>query len=199
MSIFKKLEKAIKDKSAGRRSGASRQWLLQQVKNMKASRNDILNDKGLKNVKSLQPGYMYFYEYDPKHKKTLPYYDRFPLIILLDATGNGFNGLNLHYLPPVTRARFLDKLMETTSDKKLTEKTRMQITMNLLQSTKKFREFAPCHKNYLFSHVKSQMKLVPANYWEMISFLPVEKFEKQTKNSVWQESRKQIFPKARRR
>jgi len=138
------------------------------------------------------------YEYDAKHKDTLPYWDQFPLIILIGVTPNGFSGLNLHYLPPVMRARFLDKLMETANNKNLTDNTKMRITYDLLQGTSKYKEFAPCHKNYLFSQVRSTLKKVPAEYWETVSFLPVEKFVGESKLKVWQESRKLIYKRKKR-
>ena len=41
--------------------------------------------------------------YDPKYKKTLPYYDTFPLVLPLERYSDGFLGLNFHYLPiPLT-------------------------------------------------------------------------------------------------
>ena len=36
--------------------------------------------------------------YDPKFKATLPYYDRFPLVLPLKGTSNGFIGINFHFL-----------------------------------------------------------------------------------------------------
>jgi hypothetical protein len=39
-------------------------------------------------------GGLYFFVYDPKTKNDLPYYDRFPLVIPLKRTPDGFIGLN---------------------------------------------------------------------------------------------------------
>ena len=47
-----------------------------------------------------------------KHKETLPFYDSFPLVIIIGKAKGGFLGMNLHYLPPTLRAKFLDALME---------------------------------------------------------------------------------------
>ena len=60
---------------------------------------------------------MYFFNYDPKHKETLPYYDRYPLVICVKLLPDGFHGLNLHYLPPMQRAGLLTKLEEVASNK----------------------------------------------------------------------------------
>ncbi len=40
-------------------------------------------------------GVMNLFGYDPKHKATLPYYDRFPLILPLDPAKGGFIWLKL--------------------------------------------------------------------------------------------------------
>ena len=50
---------------------------------------------------------MFFYY--PKLKSTLPYYDRFPLVLPMQGYGDGFLGINLHYLPIPLRIRLLDK------------------------------------------------------------------------------------------
>ena len=44
-------------------------------------------------------GRLNMFFYDPKLKATLPYYDRFPLVLPLKRFENGFLGINFHYLP----------------------------------------------------------------------------------------------------
>jgi hypothetical protein len=48
---------------------------------------------------NIKPGEMYFFQYDAKLKKELPYWDKFPLIFPVEEAPNGFYGLNFHYLP----------------------------------------------------------------------------------------------------
>jgi hypothetical protein len=131
---------------------------------------------------------MYFY--DPKHKETLPYYDRFPLTIMVDPAPGGFYGLNLHYLNYNVRARFLDELM-SLAPKNVKDTTRlMKLRYNLLSGVRKYKEFKPCFKHYLGKHVKSQFSRVPMTDWEIAIFLPVEQFKKSSKTSVWNDSLK---------
>ena len=40
-------------------------------------------------------GDMYMMMYDPKHKRTLPYYDRFPLVIPIEPAKGGFLRIKL--------------------------------------------------------------------------------------------------------
>ena len=133
---------------------------------------------------------MYFY--DPKTKETLPYYDRFPLIIMVKKEKNGFTGLNLHYLPPVLRAKFFDNLTEFTNNKKYDESTRFRLTYNFLKSSTKMDLFKPCFKRYLTSQITTRITEVPATEWEVALFLPTDKFVKNSRNTVWRKSRQMI-------
>lgn len=138
------------------------------------------------------PGQMYFVNYDPKHKKTLPYYDTFPLIIPVERYKDGILGMNLHYLPPVLRAKLLDALYDTASNKKFDEKTRMKVSYDIMKSASKFRLFEPCLKRYLGSHFRSRFVKVQPKAWTPAVFLPFENFEKASNQKVWSDSRKII-------
>lgn len=154
------------------------------------NRRKLLKDDALEKSTAEIAGSMYMYFYDPKYKKTLPYYDRFPLTIMVEPAPGGFYGLNLHYLSPNVRARFLDALMET-APKNINDKSRLRLRYDLLQGTKKFKEFQPCFKHYLTDHVKSDMVRVPMTEWDIAIFLPTEQFEKVKAETVWRYSRKQ--------
>ena len=41
---------------------------------------------------------MYFFRYDPKFRTTLPMFDKYPLVIVVERYTDGFLGLNMHYL-----------------------------------------------------------------------------------------------------
>src|SRR3989304_2326911 len=56
-------------------------------------------------------GNLYLFFYDPKLKETLPYYDRFPLVLPFRYNPDGFHGINLHYLPPLLRMKLLQSLL----------------------------------------------------------------------------------------
>jgi hypothetical protein len=137
-------------------------------------------------------GHMYMYFYDPKHRETLPYYDAFPLTIMVERAPGGFYGLNLHYLKPKTRALFLDKLTDTLTNDKYDESTRFRARYNLLSSVRKYKEFEPCFKHYLSSQIDSKIVLVQPPEWEIAIFLPTEQFMKARKTEVWQKSAKTI-------
>jgi len=175
------------------RSDESMKWFRNQVKNMRnINRQSLLKDEAVKKVSRPRMGDMYMFYYDPKHKETLPFYDQFPLIIMVDRAPGGFYGLNLHYLPPNLRARFFDSLMDTMSNNKYDESTRLRARYSLLQSARKMRYFKPCFKHYLTSHVDSRIAKVEPTEWEIALFLPVQRFKGATATQVYKDSRSKI-------
>jgi hypothetical protein len=133
-------------------------------------------------------GGLYFFVYDPKTKNELPYYDRFPLVLPLKRESDGFIGLNLHYLPIRYRINFMRKLLNFAIYDENDEIKRIRITYPILDSSKRYREFRPCIKHYLYKHVKSRILAVEPEEWDVALFLPVHQFKKQNQKTVWQES-----------
>lgn len=173
------------------RTKASREWFQKKVGELgNVNRTALLKDTALRPTSTELAGSMYMYFYDPKTKEKLPYYDRFPLVILVEDAEGGFYGLNLHYLRPDVRAQFLDELMKL-APKKATEKSRItKMKYDLLKGVQKYKEFKPCFKHYLTSQIKSKMVRVPMTEWEIAVFLPTEQFKKKGKAAVWAESLK---------
>ena len=143
-------------------------------------------------VSSMEFGYMYAFKYDPKTKNDLPYYDTFPLIFPVRMDSDGFLGINFHYLPPVLRAKLMNALYSTLTNKKYDDTTKVKISYSILQSASKYRYFKPMLKKYLRSHVRSQFLEIQVNEWDMAIFLPTESFRKADTGRVWEESRKQL-------
>lgn len=137
-------------------------------------------------------GGLYFFVYDPKGKAELPYYDRFPLVIPLKRTPDGFIGLNLHYLPLRYRINFLQKLLPFAIYNDNDEIKRLRVTYPILDASSKFKEFRPCIKQYLYSHVKSRILSVEHNEWDIATFLPIHQFKKAKPQEVWQDSVNEI-------
>jgi hypothetical protein len=143
-------------------------------------------------VTNIDVGRMFMFFYDPKHKETLPYYDRFPLIFIMEKYNDGFLGMNMHYLPPLLRARLMDRLYSIEKQDNVRKSKKLRSTYNLLNSAAKFQYFKPTVKRYLTSHVRSRMLYIPEEQWDIALFLPTERFRKKKKNSVWRESRQII-------
>ena len=66
---------------------------------------------------------------------------RFPLVIVIDKAEGGFLGLNLHYLPPILRAKFLDALLDITSNDKYDESTKFALVLLVIEKVVKVQIF----------------------------------------------------------
>ena len=128
---------------------------------------------------------MYLFFYDPKHKDTLPYYDRLPLVLPFRKVPDGFYGINLHYLPYMMRFKILGLLSEYETGKD--EDTRIQLSWRLLNASSRLHPAKFAVKHYLNSHVKSRLYKIPYTDWITASQLPVEKFVGAQKTKVWQD------------
>jgi len=137
-------------------------------------------------------GSMYMFYYDAKHKATLPYFDRFPLIFPYKKVKGGFMGINMHYLPLQYRAKLMDSLYDVASNTKYDESTRLKINYKILSGASQFRYFKPCVKHYLTSQVRSRFLYVYPSEWDIALFMPLERFEGATKTQVYADSRKII-------
>lgn len=169
----------------------ARTWLRTKVNSLKATPSTLMSDRDRLRSQSII-GRMYFYYYDPKTKDQLKYYDKFPLVIPIERYGDGFLGLNLHYVEPKVRFILLDKLSTFTNNKMYDETTRLRLSYQTLKSASSIFEATPCIKRYLYSHVKSRFLEINANEWDIAAILPVESFEKKSKEHVFNESRKKF-------
>lgn len=137
-------------------------------------------------------GQMYMFMYDAKHKKTLPYFDRFPLVFPYKKVKGGFMGINLHYLPLQYRAKLMDALYDTANNTRYDETTRLRINYSILDQAARFRYFKPCVKHYLTSQLVSRFMYIYPSEWDIALFLPLERFQGASKRTVFADSRKAI-------
>ena len=193
--MAKKLIDRIKDSLAKEgltpRTNAARAWIRSKVKDLSPSPSNLMKDSERIRDKSMI-GRMYFYFYDPKTKDSLPYYDRFPLVIPIERYSDGFLGLNLHYIHPKQRIILLDKLSEVASNDEYNETTKLRISYKYLAAASKVFEANPSIKRYLFGHVKSRFLEISADEWDIAVMLPAENFIGASTSKVFSDSRKKF-------
>jgi len=139
---------------------------------------------------------MVTFQYDPKGKDALPYYDIYPLVFVIDVDREGFLGLNLHYLPPVLRAKLMDGLWDFVpkhQDEELEDIDKLsgQMTFKPYQTLKRIRSlryFRPCLKRYLNSNVMSRLVQIYPDEWNNAVFLPTQRFKKKGPSTVYKDS-----------
>lgn len=183
-----KLKKLIRTNQGTQKTRDASRWLKRRIRSIATGLtnrfSDIKNadDFYRKNKKlsssNIGPGTMATYFYDPKWKHVLPYYDKFPLILCVKMYKDGFLGLNFHYLHPVMRAKLMDsidKINEINWD-----------------NVSKIKQIRPTVKRYLYKHITSKVVILNDDEKELALFLPIERFEKQNKQTVWKESKGMI-------
>lgn len=187
------LHKNRLDRNAAKRSTG---WFSGQVSRLtgKITPAQVLRDRTQQSNMFNRPriGFMYLYGYDPKTKDTLPYFDRFPLVLPYAPAEGGFYGLNLHYIPHQLRAQLLDRLMAYRNNDRMDETTKIQLSYQLLSNTAKLKMFEPCVKRYLNAHVMTKYMLVPASDWFTVIMMPLERFVGATSSTVHRDSVKRI-------
>jgi len=192
-NLFQKIEQDAFRAGITPRTQQSRDWFRRKVQNIRSiNRNTLMKDEQLSLGRRRLIGSMQMFFYDPKHKEKLPFYDSFPLTIVMSPAPGGFMGLNLHYLPPILRAKFLDALLDITNNKAYDETTKFNVTYSTLKATAKFKYFKPCIKHYLTNHVRSKFAEVQAPEWEIATFLPTADWQKTSAQAVYTSSRKMI-------
>jgi hypothetical protein len=197
-SIFDDLQKNRASKNLQINTEKARKWYGNNVRRLATAQglkplNLLTDDTRRVSTPETNPvGQMYMFLYDPKGKKDLPVYDRFPLVIPIEKAKGGFLGMNLHYLGPKARAGFLAKLLELATSPKLNDRTRMRISYSVIKGFSRFPEARPTIKRYLMNHVQSQFVKVPPKDWEIAIFLPVHQFRKQSAKQVWGKSGREI-------
>lgn len=186
--IFARILKRAAEEKIGMEKGkTARDWFRKKASSYKEiNRNRLFKDAIVTN--NLIPGKMYMYVYDAKTADKLPYWDAFPVIFCTNVTSEGHEGINLHYLPPLLRAKLMDALYSTLNNKRFDATTKLKINYNILKSASSMQFFRPCYKKYLRSHVRSQFIEVPASEWEIAMFLPTQNFKKASEEVVWSES-----------
>ena len=130
---------------ANNRQQLSEEWLQEQAQLLRITPERFLQDTD-RLVNRPMLGRMYMFQYDPKLKESLRFYDTFPLVIPLEYTRTGFKGFNLHYLRPSARADVLDILKEYLTDNRMSDRTRINITWDRVQRRLSLNELKKCIK-----------------------------------------------------
>jgi hypothetical protein len=165
------------------------QWYQAQVRKLGTINvNKVIREGQKTNV--IFPGEMYLFQYDPKTKEQLPYYDIYPLVLPFRKLPNGFLGINLHYLPYAIRMFTLKQLSNFVNNQRMDETTRVRLSYRLLESSIKFEPAKACIKHYISEQMQTRMMKIPYPDWVIASQLPVERFIGANKSTVWRDTRR---------
>ena len=175
------------DKQGGTQKSAS--WYQKAVASIadRISANKLMSQGKLTSRPNI--GLLNLFFYDPKYKKTLPYYDTFPLVLPLEAIPGGFSGLNFHYLPPGLRFRLLDQMQRFATNNKMDSTTRLNVSYSGVKSIPLVK---PTIKKYLYKHVRSSFLKIDLTQAALAVYLPVQQFKKSSDAAVYAAARRVI-------
>lgn len=187
-----KLTSLAKEKSAAEIQTMSKdamKWMESKVNELRnpATIRTGMNRENFRQTTSLKLGGLYCFFYSAA-SKNLPYYDKFPMVLALEKYNDGFLGLNIHYLPLEYRLAFLGKLMDYAVLNKNDDIKRLRVTYDILNTSRRLREFRPCIKRYLTGQIRSKLLTIQPNEWDIAAYLPIHMFTGAQPAKVWQES-----------
>lgn len=154
----------------------AKSWYMSEISKVDRDQR-VINPKNVRGF--IDPGnigQMFMFLYDPKHKETLPIYDRFPLVFPIKFYTDGFLGINMHYLSRGARAALMDALYLTINNTKDHKTTRLRISYDVLNNSIRMRAFKPCLKRYLNAHVVQNFIYIEPKHWDKALMLPTERF-----------------------
>ena len=193
-SFLSKVSDAVRSGTVGKEVKRSAQWFQDKIKGLKGEvrnrfsstnaakfyrESEKINDAVFKRRVSL--GDLFCYYYNPKYRKTLPYYDMFPMIMLLSAEKETFLGINFHYLRPKWRAILLDRVTAKIGG-----------GIPRWSKLRNIKQIAPTIKRYRFDHIMRKVVPIEENEQEIAIFLPTERFKKSGKAKVWSDSERKF-------
>tara|TARA_B100000524_G_C23495127_1_gene314846 strand:+ start:75 stop:632 length:558 start_codon:yes stop_codon:yes gene_type:complete len=185
MAVSKYIQSVI-DAAKGR--PRSTDWFKDKIKEFgQPGAMDLIRDG--KQARTPFFGRLNMFFYDPKFKKTLPYYDRFPLVLPLESYPDGFLGINFHYLPINLRIRLLDRMVDFSNNTKFDESTTLDVDYS---GVKGIRLVKPTLHRYLAGRVKTNFRRIDADEFTVATLLPVQRFAKASEQEVYKDSRKML-------
>jgi hypothetical protein len=153
------------------------QWFKDKVMDIIKGAKKRIADKIFTPTTRPQIGKMYLYFYDAKYKDILPYFDMYPLVFPIEFYNDGFLGINLHYLPPLSRASLLSNLKKLLNNDKYDDTSRLNISYRILKThAAQFAGFENCVKRYLFSHMRSSFNEINIADWDKTVLLPLQRW-----------------------
>ena len=164
----------------------SLRWYQGKIKEFGIPTQKRLLSEGKASTK-LYRGKMNFFVYNPKYRETLPYYDKFPLILPLQVEQAYFIGLNFHYLSIPYRLQLLEKLQRFRRG--TGENEVMRVSWDKVNN---FKESNAIVKKYLKTHVRSVFREITPDEMLTACLLPVQSFSKRSIYKVYSDSRKMM-------
>jgi len=191
LGLLQSLEQSWKQTNGTkkRNTAASATWFRNIVtKNWRDVRTArMFRDQKLwRNPSTATIGKCYFYEYQAE---SVDFYDRYPLAFIIDIyskNGKGYvTALNMHWLPPALRQAAFKAILTLRTEKRYRSNTKLKMEWALLKAMSESNLFKHAIKCYRADRFKSVMVEIPSMSWELVLFLPTQRFVGGSKEQAW--------------
>jgi len=165
-------------------------WFREKIQEFgKPGPQQLLRDG--RRTKGVNFGTLNMFIYSPKHKKTLPYYDTFPLVLPIGPAAGGFMGLNFHYLPIQMRIRLLDKIVDGGGSLNVAAQSgKGPRLITDYSQLKRIPMAKAIVKHYLTGYVKSDFRAITSEELIVAALLPVQRFQKGSAQAAYLDTAK---------
>ena len=181
-SVFESFQQLRKDANVGKDNwNWFRNTINQNIKSSDVNQiRDQVSSDPIRGRSRMFLGQMYFFFYNqPEYRATLPFYDTFPLVLLLSRDRDTFFGINFHYIPPKRRLQIFLLLQ------KYRQGNRIVLPYGTMKRLAKWKIFKSCFRRYKIQKIQGKLINIPAEDWPIAINLPVERFKKQGKTAIW--------------
>ena len=172
-------------------------WLRNSMKNINnkgkvSDYSDILMDR-TKDRKLKLTGQVLIFRYKASSRTKI--YDKYPLVLVIGKTENGFMGLNIHYVPPRDRLKLILLMNSLVYDTQDNQKIRIKIFSLLTKNV--FAKYTNVILNkYNTKNIMGKVKITTPEEWTNFAFLPV--FKGINPTELYSEVREEIRKNASR-
>tara|TARA_B100001109_G_C18819849_1_gene453912 strand:+ start:373 stop:963 length:591 start_codon:yes stop_codon:yes gene_type:complete len=153
----------------------SLQWFQSNIRDIRRTPTVVMKE-AQNFVTRFDLGRMYMYMYMPKGMGKLPYYDLFPLTVVLKRYATGFLGFNMHYIAPRYRVLLMDYLYEVQEESQ--EDTQFRVRYPDVKSISRLRWARPCIKQYQYPYINSRIVEVKPEHMDFVTMMPNHMFRK---------------------
>jgi hypothetical protein len=110
----------------------------------------------------IQGGSMIHFKYDAKHKDTLPFWDKYPTIIVLKYQGSRMLGLNLHFVPFPLRKVITEYVLKQNINN-IKKNKPISIDYNTMKQFLVASRATICIRSYLVGRITSRITFVKSH------------------------------------
>ena len=120
------------------------------------------------------PGNLYLARYQPLQKNTLPFWDEYPLVLVLKSDNKYVQGVNMHYMHPQARFKYLTEIQKRYKWNEDSLVAIRNLNWNKVSVGRIKWATKASHRRYSREGLVTPWKKIHQKYWPLVCLLPLE-------------------------